>query len=93
MSPESRKIVPLPDEVAAQISASKTISSLDSVVLGLVENSIDALASRVTVTIDFRRGSCLVEDDGEGIPAQEFQEAGGLGKPYCMAASQHEVVD
>jgi DNA mismatch repair protein MLH3 len=77
-------ICPLPDGVAAQIKSSTTIVSLTGVVLELLKNSLDAKASRVTVTADFARGSCTVEDDGLGIPPAEFSEQGGLGKLYCM---------
>jgi len=75
-------IRPLPDEVAAQIKSSTTIVSLTGVVLELLKNSLDAKASKVTVTVDFARGSCTVEDDGLGILPAEFSEQGGLGKLY-----------
>ena len=75
-------ILPLPLEVAAQIRSSTTINSLSTVILGLLANSLDADARRVDINIDLRRGGASVEDDGDGIPPQEFGEYGGLGKPY-----------
>ena len=75
-------ILPLPPEVAAQIKSSTTITSLSTVVLGLLANSLDADARRVDINVDLRRGAAWVEDDGIGIPPQEFGEYGGLGKPY-----------
>lgn len=75
-------ILPLPPEVAAQIKSSTTITSLSTVVLGLLANSIDADARRVGISVDLRRGAAWVEDDGNGIPPQEFGEYGGLGKPH-----------
>ena len=81
---EITPILPLPAEVAAQIKSSTTITSLNSVVIGLVKNSLDAEARRIEVSVDFRRGGCIVEDDGNGIPPIEFSEKGGLGKPYRM---------
>ena len=75
-------ILPLPPEVAAQIKSSTTIISLQTVVLGLLANSLDADARRVDVNIDLRRGATSVEDDGNGIPPKEFGEHGGLGKLY-----------
>ena len=80
----SRSILPLPDEVVAQIKSSTAIVSLTGVVLGLLSNSLDAKASKVEATVDFARGGCIVEDDGLGIPPVEFREEGGLGKMYCM---------
>lgn len=82
MFPVTHRILPLPKDVAAQIKSSISINSLDNVVLGLIENSLDARARKIDVTVDFQRGACIVEDDGCGIPSLEFSESGGLGKPY-----------
>ena len=76
------EIKPLPPSVAAQIKSSTDISSLSSVVLSLLKNALDAGAGRVDITVDFGRGSCSVEDDGQGITPADFHEDGGLGKPY-----------
>ena len=76
----SPPILPLPPEVAAQIKSSTAIPSLTSVVLGLITNSLDAQAHKIEVSVDFRRGAALVEDDGCGISPHEFTERGGLGK-------------
>ncbi len=54
-------ILPLPDDVIAQIKSSTTIVSLNHVVLELLKNSLDAKASQVDVTVDFARGGCTVE--------------------------------
>ncbi|KAI4172239.1 MAG: hypothetical protein LQ343_003674 [Gyalolechia ehrenbergii] len=75
-------IQPLPQEVAAQIKSSRTISSLEHVTIGLVQNSMDAGATRIDVSVDFARGACTVEDDGWGISPEEFLDDGGLGKAY-----------
>lgn len=83
-SARGRSILPLPDEVVAQIKSSTAIVSLTGVVLGLLHNSLDAEASRIDATVDFARGGCTVEDDGLGIFPVEFREEGGLGKLYCM---------
>ena len=80
--PTATAIRPLPETVAAQIKSSITISSLSSVVLGLVENSLDAAATSIDINLDFGRGTCSVEDDGHGIAPMEFEDGGGLGKPY-----------
>ncbi|KAH9876040.1 hypothetical protein J1614_003918 [Plenodomus biglobosus] len=80
-----RCIVPLPDDVVAQIKSSTAIVSLSSVVLELVNNSLDAQATRIEAAVDFARGGCTVEDDGVGIPPAEFREEGGLGKLYCTS--------
>ena len=82
MANTTPSIVPLAPEVAAQIKSSITISSLTTVVLGLLANSLDADARRVDINVDLRRGAASVEDDGNGIPPKEFAENGGLGKPH-----------
>ncbi|KAI3320674.1 hypothetical protein HD806DRAFT_227090 [Xylariaceae sp. AK1471] len=73
-------IQPLPDNVIAQIKSSTAITTLNGVVCGLISNSLDSGAHKVTVSVDYVRGSCSVEDDGLGIPPVEFSPSGGLGK-------------
>jgi DNA mismatch repair protein MLH3 len=79
-----RSILPLPEEVAAQIKSSTAIVSLTDVVLELLKNSLDAHATKIEATVDFARGGCTVEDDGLGISPLQFREEGALGKLYCM---------
>ncbi|KAL9100137.1 MAG: hypothetical protein Q9163_004453 [Psora crenata] len=81
MPHETERILPLPSEVAAKIKSSTAIPSLESVVLGLVENALDAQACKIDIRVNFAHGTCSVEDDGHGIAPQEFMEDGGLGKP------------
>ncbi|KAI0181716.1 hypothetical protein GGR52DRAFT_525919 [Hypoxylon sp. FL1284] len=71
-------IQPLPDNVVAQIKSSTTITSLNAVVCGLIKNSLDAKATKITVSIDYSRGNCSVEDNGLGILPREFKPDGGL---------------
>ncbi|KAI1457935.1 hypothetical protein F4805DRAFT_427011 [Annulohypoxylon moriforme] len=70
----------LPEHVIAQIKSSTTITSLNNVVYGLVKNSLDAEATKITISIDYTRGNCSVEDNGLGILPSEFRSTGGLGK-------------
>ncbi|KAK5676052.1 DNA mismatch repair protein [Elasticomyces elasticus] len=73
------RILPLPQDAISQISSSKQITTLQGVCLALLENSLDAEASKVGVSVDFGRGGCTVEDNGTGIPLAEFEADGGLG--------------
>ncbi|KAI5294758.1 DNA mismatch repair protein [Ascosphaera acerosa] len=72
----------LPPTVVAQLTSSVTINSLTDVVLELVKNSLDAAAGTVSVTVDFARGGCTVEDDGHGIVASEFGSDGRIAVKY-----------
>jgi len=74
----------LPDDVVAQIKSSTAITSLNGAVCGLLQNSLDAGACTINISVDYARGNCSVEDDGVGIVPSSFREGGGLGDLHCM---------
>ncbi|CAG8149664.1 unnamed protein product [Penicillium salamii] len=88
--PLAQSIQALPSDVIAKLKSSTSVIDLAGVIVELVKNALDGNAHTVFVTVDFRRGGCIVEDDGDGIAPNEFETTGGLGKPHHTSKFEHK---
>ena len=76
------KIIPLPPSVASQILSALTIPTLPTVLSELLQNSLDAAATQITITANLRRHACAVSDDGHGIRPDSIPL---VGEAYCTS--------
>ena len=66
----------LPDDIAARIAAGEVIERPASVIKELIDNSIDAEATRIDILIDEGGISRIrVRDNGHGIPSDQISSA------------------
>lgn len=68
-------IQPLAPEVVSLMAAGEVIDSLSAVVRELIENALDAGATRITVSLWPERWQIRVADNGKGMDKADLQQA------------------
>ena len=70
------RIKQLPDEVVSRIAAGEVVENPASVLRELLENSIDAGATRIDIVVEEGGKKLIkVQDDGQGMNAREIELA------------------
>ncbi|MEM9149934.1 MAG: DNA mismatch repair endonuclease MutL, partial [Cyanobacteria bacterium P01_F01_bin.3] len=75
MDPTASSIQPLSPDVISLMAAGEVIDSLAAVVRELVENALDAGATRMTVSVWPQRWQVRVTDNGMGMDEADLQQA------------------
>lgn len=74
---DARPIAALPPSTTSYLRSALVISSLPSVLVELVQNSLDANASSIHVSFDLERWTIKCEDNGTGIELADLYQLGG----------------
>jgi len=82
----------LPTNISSLIKSQVDLNSFVSCVLEVVKNSVDANASRVSITVDFKRLYFVVVDNGEGITPHNLELIGmpGHTSKFCLG-NEHKT--
>lgn len=78
----------LPDESVQALRSTVNIISYLACVEELVQNAIDASATKIEVQLRKQQWACRVQDNGTGIRPQDFQK---LGQRYCTSKAARFV--
>lgn len=82
----SNSIRPLPSSTSNLIKSQVDLNTFPSCILEVVKNSVDAHASRVLITVDFKRLYFVVVDNGAGIAPNDLELIGmpGHTSKFCF---------
>lgn len=69
------QIQPLPEDIIHLIAAGEVIDSLEAVVRELVENALDAQATRITISVSPEQWRIQVADNGMGMDVANLKQA------------------
>lgn len=83
---EQRCISLLPHETRTKLRSTQIVTSLPQIVSELVQNSLDANAKHIDVSINCSEWTCTVHDDGHGLSknGMEILAKGGEEGRYCV---------
>ncbi|KAF8544187.1 hypothetical protein BDD12DRAFT_772791 [Trichophaea hybrida] len=78
MSTTPPPILPLPPSVISRLRSTVTIPSLTTAVSELIQNSLDASSTQLTLTVNPSRPSFTLTDNGHGIHPEQLSSVGTL---------------
>ncbi len=84
----STTIQPLPSDVVHLIAAGEVIDSLAAVVRELIENALDADATRITISLWAEQWRVQVSDNGVGMSLEDLSQAASAHSTSKITASQ-----
>lgn len=76
MIPQPRPIAPLPPRTASHLRSSIILPSLPSILTELIQNALDANATKIDTSIDLARWTVACHDNGHGIGWADLQQLG-----------------
>ena len=74
---EARQITSLPSATTSLLRSTLVIPSLPAALVELVQNALDAQATRIDVSVDLDRWTIKCEDNGIGITRSELSKIAG----------------
>ncbi|GAA6001835.1 hypothetical protein JCM10207_002342 [Rhodosporidiobolus poonsookiae] len=87
--PPPLPLLPLPPHSQSLLRSSAILPSLDSILVQLVHNSIDAHATRITATLDLDTFTLKCDDNGHGFDPHNLDHLASQHRRYSTSKLDH----